>query len=112
MGNITSPNFLPKDAGSVRHAVGSFKGSSSYSTGGETISAKECGLTIFFAMNSFVGLVGSTPTYIGVFAPAQDTKLGVTSGKIVCTNLSDGAEVTAAVDLSAVTFVGVIAHGR
>lgn len=116
MGNLTDVHFKPIGEGAGRHAVGTFKGASSYTTGGDAFNIKDCGLASLYGATPAIGFNSSnTALYTAVLwftdRGSAGEGWGVRSGKVVITQLSDGAEVANATDLSAIIFTGMVVHG-
>jgi hypothetical protein len=118
MGQLTSFRFKPGGAdGSLRQSRGTFKGASSYATGGDVIYARDVGLVeiaALFAVGCNSSGVATHLAYFhsGVNRGSQNQNSGIHKGKLLITQLSDGQEVADATDLSGVTFTGCVAHGR
>ena len=113
MGNVTDLRVHKRIAGDpgAHHYLVSFKGSASYATYGDTITANQIGANWFLGATPAVGYNSSgNALYIASFYTPLIRGEGAKTGKWVIAQLSDGAEVANTTDLSAITFQALM-HG-
>jgi len=113
MGQVTDLKLHKRIAGDpgAHHYVVSFKGSASYSQYGETMSASQIGANWILGAAPAVGYNSSgNALYLATFYASGIRGEGAKTGKWVISQYSDGAEVTATTDLSAIIFQSVV-HG-